>query len=759
MVRGAMIKILAILFLSVLLTNAQSFSLADRAFLASSQRRTSLLLRTITTDASTTPTTVQTRMTLGQTAVAVFTGDQPTAENFFYLYVVRNGGTPVKLKMFRWSKRIITGSVGDAIALGTSNGRTLQIAQMKAPASLETISGVTGTANCDKAGPPIWSPSGYHILLPSINSAFTLVANGSDRIIFVSEYDGVRWSNARWIRVPAGANTTLRATYEKVALANYTGATISVIAPTNSIVGGTMATMSLTFPAITGTSRNVTNVTTLMSAIASAVSGDEIVFADGTYALTNGVAHGSFVANESAGNRGWEGITFRSLSGTRANVIISRSANTNGGWVMDQAGNTGKTVWWKDLTFDGSCTTNTDATNYGLRWYDGSISMQNVRVTGTNLVDSDGEGVLYVRNLANNSTVNVDYLFCQFDNQNGRQLCNSGFQTNAPTGGGSLNPGKRRIIACDVFTTATGAAASIHNMCTFYRLDLSMYGGSIYDSGQYACAVGYNATNLFLWTSFPQTGTAARSKNEIVGGSLFGCNWTFNASAFTPSGASDPNQQRSSYYFNNFVQSNVSGSTAPFALNTTNTTELVEHNIFTGNSGQAIITSYGGSEFNFNIVTNMSFGIHNYSRLGTYTPTLTAIGNTFRGCTTAIYSTNNAFTAQFTNNITRTSGTSMLTDTNGMAAMTSNYNVFDPTVTGYTAGANDITGADAGLDSNNFPTAAGNCDGNGDTAAIDWVGGSDPFGLVLVYKPTRVSRGAREIQAVYSGAELYPDAW
>jgi hypothetical protein len=94
------------------------------------------------------------------------------------------------------------------------------------------------------------------------------------------------------------------------------------------------------------------------------------------------------------------------------------------------------------------------------------------------------------------------------------------------------------------------------------------------------------------------------------------------------------------------------------------------------------------------------------------------------------------------------------------AAVIGDYNTIDPNVSAnYSVGAHDTTGADAALDSDDFPTASGNCDGNGDPSLVDWVGDRDPFGLTLIYKSSAISRGARTIPAIYAGAVIQPDLW
>ncbi|MDP2989201.1 MAG: hypothetical protein Q8O57_01380, partial [Kiritimatiellota bacterium] len=201
-------------------------------------------IQSLITDAVIKPTTAHIKLTEPNNAVRIWTGDQPVTESSFDLYVCRNGGSAVKVRCFRWQGRILTGKAGDVFSFGTTNGRALKIAQMMTPASLTTPSGVTGAAHCDKAGPPLWSPSAAHIVLPAPGAAFQINADGSERDVFISEYDGVQWTPLRWVKLPAGNAVKVRCNYQQIALANYAGAALNITAPAGSSIGGKMARMS-----------------------------------------------------------------------------------------------------------------------------------------------------------------------------------------------------------------------------------------------------------------------------------------------------------------------------------------------------------------------------------------------------------------------------------------------------------------------------------------------------------------------------------
>jgi hypothetical protein len=710
-------------------------------------------ITTVVTDASVTPTTNQLAVTGGMNGVRVWLPERQDNEPFFYLYVSRNGIVS-KVKLFRWSGRIITASSGDTLSFGTTDGRPIYVTPMYAPRTTETITGTTGTANCDKAGPPIWSPMASHIDLPSNARAFSIVADGNERNIFISEYDGNSWTPARWLKIEVARNVTVRTSYRKIALANYDGASVSITAPRGTVIGGSSAEMSLFFPAITGKTISVTNHADFNSAVEEAVAGDEIVLEDGTLALTNRLGHGSFTANIAAGNRGFEGITFRSRSGNPTNCIIARSGDTNGSWIFDQRENTGKATYFKDLTFDQSCTEMTEATTNGMRFYNGNFVMQNCHIRGTNLVDTDGEAVLYFQTSVNNTSNVIQLLNCHYYNQSGRMLCMTGLQTNSPTGAGSTNLGRRIVVNCHAYQGGTNPA--YHNLAMFYPISVGIYGGTYYDSPQLVAENGYNCSAAFYFSKFPQTTNTARSKNEVRSLSMFGCLWTgYAGSGIQPIGTGQPDKLESFTLFNSFQQENL-GTLFLFRLYTNIT---VAHNILRLKTGYGFFNNCAGWTIVGNILTNAAYGFRATDFLGSSTNDCFLLNNTLDKCSTAIYSTNNAYRSHFTNNAASGSTAGFSTTADGMATITADYNVFDPTTAGYVAGAHDITNANAAFDANYFPTASGNCDGNGDTNAVDYVGSSDPYGLTLIYLPTRVSRGAREIPAVYANAVLLPDLW
>lgn len=685
-------------------------------------------VRSVVTDNSTTPTTNVTYLTAGMNGLRVWTGEQATAEPYFDLYVSQNGGVATKVRLFRWMGRVISGASGDRFSLGTTNGRTLSVTPMYAPATVETVSGVTGTANCDKAGPPIWAPAGAHVTLPNNARAFKINSDGTDRDVFLSEFDGSTWTPHRWFKLEANRATTIRTSYGKIALANYAGATLSVTAPPGSIIGGTQVEMSLVFPPITGTTHNVATVAALKTAIAAAVAGDDIVLAAGTYALDVAISQTNFVANHGVGpKKGMDGITIRGATGTAADVILTGDGtSTHGNWSLNHDGGSATNhACFKDLTF------NFAGIDAGFDISTGNWRIQNIRITGAS---SSGRDSFTISSQATRAMI-LDVLRTQVDNSS-QDCFNGGGATHAST--------KIRLIECIGFTASNVSSSQI--ITTHTGVPMEVYSGSFSDSNLNVIATDGATSSIYCF--FIRIDPGARSSG-VNNASLFGSTLIMSASTLTP--------HSGEYIIATTVTvTNYAGATS---LLRSLTNIFVGHNRFIGNDGRCWFTSLSNSVFNFNIVSGFAEGVRVDNSSGA-TGLNTVIGNTFKSCTTALALSDATLSVLMNGNACLTNTLSITCTVTSDPNINGNYNVLDPTVdTDYTAGANDTSGSNAAIDANWFPTASGNCDGNGDTSVIDWVGGSDPFGLLLVYKATRVSRGAREIPAIYSASYFRPDLW
>lgn len=677
-------------------------------------------MRTVVTEASATPSVGAITLKQGQNALRVYTGYQPVSEAFFYLYVSRNGGAVSKVKVYRWQGRILSGAAGDTFAFGTSDGRSLSMAPMTCPTTLVNPSGVSGTAACDTAGPPLWSPGLPHIQLAATGSAFTISADGTERIVFIAEQDpaGV-WSPLRWVRHSATRDTRVRCNYRNVALANYAGATLSIVAPTGSTVGGVNVPMSLPIPLATGTTWIVNSVATMKTAIAGAVAGDHIA-GTGTIALDVAITEASFTANQLAGKKGAEGIVIRSASGNAADFVLTGDTGTNGNWSLAQAGAT-LYASLKDLTFDGGLLAISFLMNNGGKFYlqnviaKGGTSAVGGIVTGTNTT-----GPLL-----------VDILNCQ-----GQDTAHDVWQFTGSSGGPNDATSLVRLI--NTSGLRAGPAGSDQCATTHSGLDIQIYAGLYSDANTNVIANGGSPQPktycFFVTTSF---GTRNGGLADVTG---FGMDITLKTGS------------ASNYRFSRFT------GTVATIISISDVARTIEHNIVTTASTRAVQVSVGASSVFGNIFIGCSEGVRCGSAVGVQ-PSSGIYQNTFVSNPNAMNFTSTDTPTTVRNNAAKTSGTSIGVSSGAIGALTvGDYNTVDPTVSvNYTPGANDLVAGDAALDADYFPTASGNCDGNGDTALVDYVGDADPFGFVLIYKPSRVSRGARDIPAIYASAVLQPD--
>jgi len=679
-------------------------------------------LQDIVTDASATPTTTAITLGTGQNAVRVFTGNSTYSERYFDLYVRRNGGAAVKVRMDRWRGRILgeaaVWAAGDTIALGTTDGRTLKCAAMTVPTSLSNPSGATGTANCDAALPILWSPTAGHITLPSNGSAFIIGTDVAERPVFIREKSpSGEWTPARWFWTSTTRATVVRCNYTEIALANEAGATLSITAPTGSTIGGTSAAMSLLIPAVTGTTRNVTDNATFAAAIAAAVSGDEIVLAAGAY--TTGATQASFTANEAAGKIGAEGILIRGGTGNKADVTIS------GDWTLTQPGAGPQATGYasfKDLTFDFGASANNFVVSGG-RYY-----LQDVRFTNStsdNFQAAVNSGALYIYALR-----------CTSDNAGADCW-------NFDGAGGTADDAASvvQLIAC----TGTDAGATSADQCltTHDGLDIQAHGGAYSDANTNVWGNGGSPTpaTYGYFVTFTKGARQGRTQDSV----LYGCSLT---DAYGTGGS--PSETWFCRVAGTLASSTNSAIRNPSAS--------VHHNIITVTVGRGVHVSTGGLSLFGNIIAGSAEGL----RLGDAASAVASAAvslNTFNSTANAMNMQDVDTPAVVRSNAAKASSSNSLNIVTAAAGVISgDYNTLDPTVDAeYSAGANDTTGADAELDADYFPTASGNCDQNGDPALLDYCGLSDPYGFVLCYKTGVLSRGARAIPRLVSGATLHPD--
>jgi hypothetical protein len=687
------------------------------------------VITAITTQTGTSPTATDYTLPSDYTALRVWTGETPFDEPYFDLYVNRSG-TTTKLRMNRFEARLISVAAGGGVGFSTSDGRTIHVAPDMAQATLETTFAATGTALCDKAGPPLWSPAAAHIEFLSAGQPYEIASTGTSEVVFVSEYDGTSWSPPRWLRLPASGGVRLKATFDRVALANYSGASLTVNAPTGTIIGGSSATMTLPMPTITGTTHAVSTLAQLKTAIAAAVAGDEIVLASGTYALDINVTQASFTANNGVGGRvGAEGILIRSATGAFADCTITCASAGVGDWSLTQTGAT-LVTGFKGITFNF-----TGATTAHFTLSRGLHALEACRFTGVatniNTFDFVGDGT------ASGLTLNV--LRCQFD-----------------TGGGDLISGNNtggtactvRIIDCVAFGTGT---ASSHQCVTTHGqgIPLQIFGGNFYSAQDNALAPGSGSGEGRMYWFFGKTSDVSRAC-KVQDTDVFGCDLAKSGAVALKTG-----------FTMGLVASIIRATFSEHVART----GIVEGCLFqhagTGAYGMQVYPlTQTSSVKRFNVITGFSEGIRISDSASGAVGTVEITNTSVVSCTVGARISDTRLSSSINHLATKGSTTGMTTTADAMGRMTRSYNTLDPTISGfYSAGTGDITNADAALDSRYFPTAAGNCENNGNAALLDWVGGTDYEGYPLRLASSVQDRGARCRPRIIVGAELLPDIW
>lgn len=710
---------------------AEATATTERLDLLESVALVPYRMQSVATAATATPTATNLILSPTQTAVRVWTGETPVSESGFTLYVVRNGGAVLPVKLNRYEARIITAPAGASLAFGTSDGRAITVAPLDIGGStLTSTFPVTGTALADQAGPPLWTPTAAHVTLPTLCSSFEIAQDTVPRVVFVSEYDGLSWSPPRWLRTSTLGPVRVRATYSKVALATYDGSTVSVSAPTGSRIGGASSLMQLTFPTITGTSRSVSSVAALKTAIAAAVSGDEIVLADGTYALDIPVVNSTFAANHGISSRqGAEGITIRSASGNAAACILTgNGSGTNGSWTLDHTARTAPLAI-KNVTFDFT------AKPISFSFTAGTILAQNIDWIGGTAAD-----VVAVA-ADDGGAVTATFLRCKAHDAYDDAWNFNGFAANN-------SASNVRLVDCQGYRS--GNFANSQTLTTHFGLGVKVYGGWFYDAHTYVIENSAVTDPMFLaWVKISK-GTRKCQIQKAPW--IFGCEIQDMDSSIAVSNTG------SCYLIANRITTvNYTSGTTMFRV-ATGDIGITIGNYIQSNTGRGIFASAGTTTgvFQSNVFNGFQTGFLQGSSTGA--GSVTATNNTFFGGFYGMDLTDTNLSAVIYGNACKTSTQSINCTASSMGRITSNYNVLDPTVdTDFVAGANDTTGADAALDARFFPTASGNSDGT--AASLLTVGGTDYEGYPLCYKVTSHDRGARARPRVITGADMLPDLW
>jgi hypothetical protein len=661
----------------------------------------------------------------GYNAVRVWVREYPMDDPFADTSITAVGTKTYKLG--RYESRVIS-CPSRKFTINSTSADQILIAPDVARSSLPSSFPVNGTANADQAGPPLWQPTAAHITLGA-DKAFEIVSNGTRRIVFIAESNGTTWTTPRWVRVPEAGGVRVHCTFTDVALATYSGDTVEVNAVSGSTIGGTKHVMHLDIPAPTGTTHNVSDVAGLKTAIAAAVAGDEIVLADGTYLLDVNVTEASFVANHNVGGRkGMEGITIRSGSDDRSACSIKPSASSGvGNWNINHLNGTRDTAAVRGITFDFD-----GSTTAQWRCVMGCWRVENCRFTNTG-------GTMDCFVFGGSSTVidqMLDLICLRVSADNSNNDCFDGIS------------GKTSDSAVFIDCVGEVAGAVVSNQCmtTHNGLNVTLYGGVYRDAIENVFANGsanertyaffvslergaraVNYLNSNLYACEAQEGGHAGERTDGAAGPRVGCILGLNIREASP---------MSRVIVGNWFNRSPAtvGSTSSFFPNVASQVQ-----------------------FDFNIGS----GTNSMIRVDNGTGSATVRQNTAVGVNVGVAMTSGSMVVTARGNATKTTATRALDITSGnMANLTTDYNVWGtPVDVDLVPGPNDLNGTDAALDSLYFPTAGGNCDGNGDPNLFTWLGGTDAWGYALRLSSTVADRGARMRPRIIAGAELLPDLW
>ncbi len=190
-------------------------------------------------------------LTAEETAVLVWIGPRPINEVYLEINIEIDGEDAQRIRAHRYQRLVIPAPAGSTVSFNTRSrlegtgtmtdtDETLTVKPCVDNTFFPEPTGLTGTANCDKSGPPVWTPVTSHITLTDNNSAFVINSTASDRDFFISEQDEEGSFTPEWhLFVPANVSKTVQCHFKNIALANYSGATASITADTGSTIGGT----------------------------------------------------------------------------------------------------------------------------------------------------------------------------------------------------------------------------------------------------------------------------------------------------------------------------------------------------------------------------------------------------------------------------------------------------------------------------------------------------------------------------------------
>lgn len=700
-------------------------------------------------DTETTATPSTTRMTVssGKTAAIISVSGFQTASlltnEFIWLYVTVGSNTR-KIKAYRWQRHYLKASEGDEVKVGalaqddtTGVAVHFGIVDGTFPTSETAPTGSTGNANNDFASPLIWTPTNAHITLTSEETEVLFNDQGSDKTVWVSESKNgsSNWTEPVEVRLIDNYTQVYTARYRYLALmSTVSGQTVNVTC--TGTISGTANTYTVDemFADIaTGTLRSINSG-------ADGFGGDQGTYSQNFEYAVNAASSGDVLVLDEAGT-----ITLTRILGNTAGAarysknltILAAEAVTITGYGFQGPNSTYTWAMGGAITYDLATVSVSNApSNAMVDVNSGALRLHGVTITGPgsgtakNLVYIGGSGTLK----AFNSTAQTA----------GRDVINAS--------------GTDCYVETHACAISTAGANASDNLYTTHSNALMVDYGSTFTKnagGGPAIVPGSLPASLYLFNSICNKGTGSifelGSGTNILSG-LHGircdqvalnsnATWVVASYLFANTGSQifrpDAGQR---FIANRFTAGSLAGSDVQIEVRGPAT---IEANLFY-DCRIAVQTSSSGA----------------YSLLG---DTWNVRHNTFRSQYAFLLQNAQHGSGDIYNNIFYDySASSIATTTTG--TMASDGNLFDTAIdTDYTKiltsgslGANDTNGATPGIDATTYkPNASGNCDNEGVTTGMEWLGGISPDLTSLSHSTTERVRGAFGLARLASSPIYY----
>lgn len=698
----------------------------------------------------------------GYDSLAVWVGSF-TEEEIAYLSIsVRVNSTTTILRAINRHWYVIRCAAGDVVSFASqkktgaavalaNQSVTLSVCPMLQPSTLVSPTAVSGTANCDKAGPPIWSPTGTpHIVQTAENLTFTITSASGRREIFMVEKDG---SGAlcpyRHIHVPDSQAVTVQMRHREAYLATYDGSTVAIQGPAGCTIGGTSGTYRPAFTAVRTV--NVANTSQFDTAMLDAADGDDIVMAAGTYNFSSKPVNSGNYTQAFARN-----IRIRGSAGDTTSTVITGASFGQGTLIAD-----GKRWVLESLRFDYSgVTVATGLVDLGGRWDIHNFSLVGPAAVGAASLSmrSSNTYTSPIVNYATFGTVeNATEDSLDTDQTSGGQSITMhaiglSVNGNGPNANDQLVTSHNGSIihswGCAFSDAANGnqpkfapdgSSKIFFSYCKALAADITNSDGIAMDSGFPAETALFCNFEALKINAFRHHTTGSRMlqkvatgirflQNQITGSFATHQGGIFRASANSSCDATD--FRRSSEIWGCLIQSQgANNALNPSAANPSAASVLTIGNVY-------FLAANPVVAFNLNAHANMAGSLTNI-----IFDASTSQGSFVLGATGGSWTTENSYyrrTNTPTNWDTRFPSQSWAGITAGTAS-----------------GNNNGTSA-PGVDANYKPTAGGNCDTEGKNPG--WVGGLDIYGRPMWLGGSFV-RGCVELQEIRVGALLFPSQW